>query len=101
MGWCELLLEFGSEVLPVKKPIRLGIFRLLFPFEYLCGPFRCLASFHVGHSPHDLCLLVSELVRAESDIGLAGVYECQTFSAFPIKVRRQGRFGPLGFRKVR
>ena len=71
MSQGELLLELALEVFPIKESVATLVLQLLFPPEYLGSPLHCLSSFHIGHGPYDLGLLVSEIFRAKTDVGLA------------------------------
>ena len=86
MGWTEFPSELVAEIFPVNKLCLALVLQLLLPTEYLRSPLLCLAGLHVRHSPHNLSLLISEFFRAESDVNLTGVQECQALGAISIKV---------------
>src|ERR1700761_2169047 len=86
----KFLLELIPEPLPVRERRSFPDF---LPLEDASSPSRRSPRLHVGHSPHDFCLLVREVVWTEADIDLAGCEECQSFGTISIELRRERRCG--------
>src|ERR1700761_36754 len=86
----KFLLELIPEPLPVRERRSFSDF---LPLEDVSSPSPRSPRLHVGHSPHNFCLLVQEVVWTEADIDLAGHEECQSFGTISIELRRERRRG--------
>jgi hypothetical protein len=82
----------GAEVDPIEKVRIADICGSAFSVVDAVDPFLCSTLVHIDHRSLDLDLFIWELIRAETEIGLTGIYEAFSSVSIAVEVQRQQWF---------